>query len=43
MLAHPLIGQWGRVRDLERGLFESGAEHLPQFAGRLDDLATESR
>ncbi len=43
MLAHPLIGQWDLVRDLERGLFASGAEFLPQFAGRLDDLAGEAR
>lgn len=32
LLAHPLVGQWDLVRALEKGLFETGAEYLPQFA-----------
>ena len=34
MLAHPLIGQWSLVKELERGLFETGARYLPQFRER---------
>jgi 6-phospho-beta-glucosidase len=33
LLAHPLIGQWGQVEGLLPRLLESGAAHLPQFAG----------
>jgi 6-phospho-beta-glucosidase len=32
LLAHPLVGQWDLVRALEKGLFETGAAYLPQFA-----------
>jgi 6-phospho-beta-glucosidase len=32
LLAHPLVGQWDLVTALERGLFETGGELLPQFA-----------
>ncbi|WP_431246025.1 6-phospho-beta-glucosidase [Leifsonia xyli] len=32
LLAHPLVGQWDLVTALERGLFETGADLLPQFA-----------
>jgi 6-phospho-beta-glucosidase len=33
LLAHPLVGQWNLVTALEKGLFETGSEYLPQFAG----------
>jgi len=32
LLAHPLVQQWDLVTALERGLFETGGELLPQFA-----------
>lgn len=31
LLAHPLIGQWPRVRELVPALLEAGAAHLPTF------------
>ena len=34
LLAHPLVGQWDLVTALERGLFETEGEFLPQFADR---------
>lgn len=32
LLAHPLVGQWDRVTGLEKGLFATGGDLLPQFA-----------
>jgi hypothetical protein len=33
LLTHPLVGQCPLVEQLERGIFETGAEHLAQFGG----------
>ncbi|HEY8589231.1 MAG TPA: 6-phospho-beta-glucosidase [Naasia sp.] len=33
LLAHPLVGQWTLAKRLEELLLESGADHLPRFAG----------
>lgn len=32
LLAHPLVGQWDLVTALEKGIFETGGQLLPQFA-----------
>ncbi|MDR6611367.1 6-phospho-beta-glucosidase [Leifsonia sp. 1010] len=32
LLTHPLVGQWDLVTALEKGIFETGGQLLPQFA-----------